>query len=238
MVRKNKLKYEYISTKNLDVDRRFSVVSILKDVTNDAWCDFGKSYDAWLDMSNYLVIVKDGNRCVAFDLKGRSGIRDLTFISSMVRKEYQSRGITARASRINIKHHYYYLLSLGLASAISILFRPVYFVFRTPNPRIYYSICKYNPFPSIVSPRACSTKELDMARRLVSALSPDCKFNEDTFVIEGALKNKGLYYSQHDYPKSKSPEINSYFERAIDYKNNCGNLQVIVGRIGFWDLIR
>lgn len=239
MAKNSKLDYTYISVADLvTAKEKDSVIAILKEITNDAWFDFGKSYDEWLSISNYLILVRDADNYIAFDLKGRSGSRDLVFVSSMVRKKYQNSGIINKASRINIKKHFFYLSRLSLVSFLEIIYKPVYFVFRTPNPRLYCSIKKYHPYPSVFSPRECSEKELEIAKRLAITLSPGCRFNENTFVIEKALGNRDLYYSEDNYPKSKNAEVNLYFEKAIDYKNNKGNLQVVVGRISLLSIIR
>ncbi len=208
------------------------LIKILKEITSRAWADFGETPKVWLENTEYLVLVRKGNDYIAFDAKGVLG-NDFIFLSSMVWKEFQNKGIIKKASRISLKKH---IVKTFFKNPLKI-FKPLYFVFRTPNPILYESVVDFDPFPDILNNRKSEEKERELAIKIIELLSPGAKYDIESFVIEKALKNPDLFYSLETYPRTKNDKINDYFEKKINYSNNEGNLLIVVGKIRLKDII-
>jgi len=146
----------------------------------------------------------------------------VVFLSStMLLPKVQNRGIGTFLNHIIVKE--------GLKRN---KFRTVYFVTRTPNPIVFATLAsKIDIVPSIRG-RKPSYTEVKIASKIASKWSPNCKFNPETFVIEGAyLCEPELIYNSDKVPWSHIEVVNKFCESYLRFKEKRGNAFVIVGKI-------
>jgi hypothetical protein len=112
--------------------------------------------------------------------------------------------------------------------------KPIYVVFRTPNPTMYKIVSsKIDVFPS-VDRRTPTARELAIATKIAGTLCPGYRFNPENFVNErigSAVSN--LVYRPSQIPWSDDAGINELFNDRLELTRGMDKDLMVVGNIRF-----
>ncbi|MDD4874817.1 MAG: hypothetical protein PHI77_00210 [Candidatus Pacebacteria bacterium] len=186
-----------------------------------------------------IFILRDKNKKpVAFSANKFIDEKLIIFLSTMVLPEFQGYGIAKKMQKIAGQK---FLRDQILKNSLKFWknFKSLYFAYRTPNPRLIKAVQKYNLALPIDNSKKISDKEKIIAKKVAEIFSPNLEFEEKNFVIKSALlkTNPELIYKKDQIPWSGDEKIDKFCENHLDYKNQKGNLFVIVGHINFFQKI-
>lgn len=214
-------------------DKKEIIVKEMRNITSKCWADFRDVTFKWFDLADILLIVKKGERIVAFSTSKFMEGDLIVFLSTMVLPEFQSMNIAKTLQKITIKNFLiknFRIIHFKLWKH----FKNLYFSYRTSNPRLIKAVKRYNLALPINGCKP-TLEEINIAKKVAKMFSPDCRFNSDSFVIEGAFKdNSDLIYEQEEIPWSNDEKIDKFCEEYLGYKEKKGNLFVVVGHLSFW----
>jgi hypothetical protein len=226
----------YKQNRSLQENKEF-FLSIINDVTRDAWEEPSDLVKKWFDLLDILVIAKQKDIVCGFVIGNFMEEDFVLLVSSMVRKNKQSIGLGLFINSIiineGIKRR---LFSFG---SIFKIFKSFYFAFRTPNPILCSMVSsKTGVFPSM-NRQEPTKKEIEIFDEIVSRFSPQAQIDKDNFIIKGAYLNyPKLIYEISNIPWSNNDKLNKFLDRRLKLTNREGNTMVIIGRVSFLRFIK
>jgi hypothetical protein len=237
---KSKKKYIKKGGKRLEIEIIFNpaqtlshsrdkIISDMRQITKLAWADFGYVVSQWFDWASILLIVRYRGEIVGFSANEFLDGNVVVFLSTMILPNFKNMGLSKTLQRFAFKQ----FLLRNFNFKFWKYFKKIYFVFRTPNPSLVAAVLKYNSVPSI-NGRKPTREELEIAKKIANKFSHYCVFNEEHFVIKGALKhNPDLIFNLDEIPYSNNKMVNEFCKRYLKYEKKEGNLLVVVGHPTF-----
>jgi len=237
---KSRKKYIKIGDKKLEIEIIFNpaqalphlrdkIISDIRQITKLAWADFGYVVSQWFDWASILLIVRYRGKIVGFSANEFVGENLVVFLSTMILPNFQNMGLSKILQGFTVKQ----FLLRNFNFKFWKYFKKTYFAFRTPNPSLVAAVLRYNIVPSI-NGREPTHEELEIAKKIANKFSPHCIFDEEHFVIRGALKyNPDLIFNLDEIPYSNNKMVDEFCKRYLKYEKKEGNLFVIVGHPNF-----
>ncbi|MDX1451608.1 MAG: hypothetical protein R3183_03545 [Oleiphilaceae bacterium] len=202
-----------------------SLINKIADITRLAWEDFGEVVQSWFEWASVLVLVRVEGKIVGFNACTFEDDRVALYLASFVLPEYQSVGISKIMQNMMIKKMLY---QRGLRR----FFEPVWFTFRTQNPRVVQRVMRYRAAPCVKGTPA-SEQERNIARGVAQRFSPHCEFDDQHFVLKGALKDKPDLLQSEKIFYSGNPTVDTFCQQHLKYEEQNGNLFICVGRFNW-----
>lgn len=198
----------------------------IRNITKQAWEDFGDVIQQWFDWADILVMAKVDGQVVGFNACTYEQGDVVLYLASFVLPKYQAKEVSKFMQNIMIK-------KLLLMRSAKRFFQPVWFTFRTQNPRVIHRVYKFNAAPSVEG-REPSETEVSIAKQVAKRFSPDCEFDERNFVIKKALKNKPDLLAEDKVFYSLNQKVNAFCDKHLQYPKKEGHLFVCVGRVNWF----
>lgn len=196
-------------------------------LTRKSWGNPESLARRWLLLADYLVIVYKGKDLVAFAIGSILEKRTLNLTATVVNKAFSGRGLASKMNKLIITN-------FVISNFLPLVSGGLYFVFRTPNPKLYEGIRKkISVFPDYRKMRAPTKDELKIFRKVVKTFCPNNSYNEDKFIILGAYKlfPDLIYKSEGSIPKPADRDVYDFFVKNLSLKKKQGNTMVVVGRL-------
>jgi len=188
----------------------------------------------WINASDYLLVAKDieEQQDVGFTMFRFLDNKVIYTGAMMINPAYQKKGIGNIFSNIIVKKFFIARLRNFFWNPFRAL-APIYFIFRTQNPTVYYSYFnKVELYPNPNGTDNLAEKALNIASKYVTQLWPNAKFNKKTFVLKNAyMPAPGLALRPNKISWSKNRLINEMFERKLHLKQGSLDSLVVVGKI-------
>ena len=211
-------------------DIKDKVINDIKFLTKEALGDPKDLAEEWFHLSDILVIARREGKIRGYAI-GKY-VRDtlLFFPVTMVSPQDRNKGlamfmnytILTTAWRRRIKEAGWKIWKW---------LRPLYIAFRTYNPILYKAVGKRIDVVPSIRGRTPSLQEIKIATEIANLSSLGCKFDPQTFVIEGALSPYPELFKSENIPWSLDKKIDEFFERHLKLTEEKGNVFVVVGKI-------
>jgi len=199
-------------------------------MTSRAWREMPDISEKWVNLADTIAIVKNDSEDLGFISAKILETNEILILALMVDKKFQNNKLSKILVTSLIKEIFFHPFRYKIN-----MFRDVFFVLRTPNPRVYEMISLLNLYPSDIRNNP-TKKEVDLANKVMHLMGNVTeKLDQSTFVIHGALNgHEDLIYDKNNYPRANNAKINNFFEKLLNYDQRLPDILMVVGRFNFF----
>ena len=210
--------------------RKEWLLAEIKNLTREARGDFNSVIEnIWFPNSEFCLFFENKNsEIIAYSLAGWLEQHKVAIIySTIVKEAYQEKGLSLLLNHKLIKKLFF-----------NNFLKPFYLVARTANPIIIGMMAKYlNAYPSPFR-KIASGEEIEITKKAVNSLSPECDFDSKNFVIKKAFGKDKELPSEFKKIYYYSEEINKFCNTYLEYEKKEGNAFMVIGKVDFGKFIR
>jgi hypothetical protein len=223
----------YKDNKYISENRSDIIVSI-KDITRSGWGDPGNLAEKWVDLIDILIFVKESGVAKGFVIAKCLSDDLVALVATVITQDKQLSGLGTLLNSIALRDICFNRIKKNYLK----LFAPLYFVFRTPNPRLFsIAVNKLRVYPNLKG-YPPSKKQIEAFDYFVRIMSPDATVDRVDFIAKNSLRCfPNLIYSKNTIPWSNDSKINDFFRDKVRLLEREGNTVVVVGSISLRDAL-
>ena len=227
---------EIIKIDNLTPSEKKDYAGSLIEISKLAGQDPKDHVYDWLDVTDLLIFAKskNNNSAVGFSSIGFLDNNVLHIAATMIIPEYQKKGIVTILTKTAIK--YFFINKRGILE----FWKPVYVLFRTQNPLVYFDFYRRN-LPIYPNPKKefkPDEKIIEIAKKNSKKLWPYAEFDDETFVLKGAYKlHPFLIINPENISWSKNESVNNFFRDRLNIDEKSEDALVTVIKVKLLDLL-
>lgn len=199
----------------------------LTEISNHAGFNPNGSFlDRWIELSDIISIVFVEGKPVGFSTAGKIlPDKNLIYIAAtMVSEKYQNRGFSSKLWLDSFKK--------ALSKDIRCWLKPVYFIFRTQNPKLYSILNKKIAIYPNLNNKQLNKEEKEMVIQAADIIWPNQELNVSEMIMPDAFKNTPWFLPDVDQINwSGNNQVDAFFERKLQLKEHGLDIFLILGKI-------
>lgn len=204
-------------------------INILHRISNETGFHPGiSSIERWLELSDTISVVYVDGEPVGFSTAGKLFPNEnLIYIAAtMVSEKYQNNGFSSKLWMDSFKG--------SLKTNIRCWLKPVYFTFRTQNPKLYSILQKkIDVFPNLQN-KELNDYEKKMVKMAATTVWPNQEFDVSEMIMFNAFKETPEFLpdvTQINWSGNK--QVDDFFENKLKLSKKGLDIFMILGKIRF-----
>lgn len=219
----------FVYWKNNIEDELPNYKKILESISNEAhFHPSGGVLERWLELSDLITICYFENEPIAFSTAGKLFSKDDLFYvpATMVSEKFQNKGLSSKLWLFSFRSI--------LPKNLTYSFKPIYFIFRTPSPKLYSILCKkIEVYPNLKNKQPTES-EKNLVSKASEIIWPNQHLNISEMIISNSYANTPwLLPEVGQINWSGNKEIDEFFERKLKLTQNSYDAFVILGKIRY-----
>jgi hypothetical protein len=215
-------------------DNLTDILVSIKDITRSGWGEPGCLAEKWVDLIDVLIFVKENDIAKGFVIAKLLSDDLVALVATVLTRDKQSSGLGTLLNSFALRDLCFKRIKKNYLK----LFSPLYFVFRTPNPRLFsIAVNNLRVYPNL---KGCppSNKQIKAFEYFVRIMSPDAPVDRVDFIAKNSLRCfPDLIYSPDAIPWSSDSKVNDFFREKVRLPEQEGNTVVVVGCISLRDAL-
>ena len=202
---------------------------VLEKISKDAGSDpSGGILERWLELSDTISLVYVDGEYVGFSTAGQiSPDKNLIYVAStMISEKYQNKGFASKLWMSSFKG--------ALKLNINSLFKPVYFIFRTQNPKLYSILQRKTEIYPNFQNKQLKSSEKNMVIKASNFIWPNKELNvSEMILIDSCSEYPWLLPEISQINWSGNKQIDDFFESNLKLTKKGLDDFVVLGKIKF-----